>query len=358
MGFDETDTFALAEIPGDSPMEMEKMEEFLKGEGLRRDRNLDYSCGIYDGNHELAAVGSCFKNTLRCLAVSKKYRGQGLMNRIVTHLMEVQVLRGNTRVFLYAKYESADSFRNLGFYEIAEASGTMVFMENKKQGFARYLEGLKADGPAGRQGGENRVAAVVMNANPFTLGHLYLAERAASENERLHLFMVSEDDSLIPFSVRKRLIMEGTRHLPNVTYHDSGPYLISSAVFPSYFQRDEADAVKSQGRLDAAVFIKIAGALGVNRRYIGEEPFSAMTGIYNEILMETLPKAGISCIQIPRIKRDGVPVSASLVRTIIRREAWRELEGLVPESTLAYLTSPEAEPVIRRLKEADCVVHH
>ena len=31
MGFDETDTFALAEIPGDSPMEMEKMEEFLKG---------------------------------------------------------------------------------------------------------------------------------------------------------------------------------------------------------------------------------------------------------------------------------------------------------------------------------------
>ena len=43
-----------------------------------------------------------------------------------------------------------------------------------------------------------KVAAIVMNANPFTLGHQYLVEKAAAENDLVHLFMVSEDASLFP----------------------------------------------------------------------------------------------------------------------------------------------------------------
>ena len=72
-----------------------------------------------------------------------------------------------------------------------------------------------------------------MNANPFTLGHQYLVETAAASCDLLHLFIVSEDSSLVPFSVRKKLVMEGTAHLKNICYHESGPYIISSATFPS-----------------------------------------------------------------------------------------------------------------------------
>ncbi len=80
-----------------------------------------------------------------------------------------------------------------------------------------------------------RIAALVMNANPFTFGHQYLVEKAAAESDILHLFIVSEDQSLVPFSVRKQLVLEGTAHLDNIIYHESDPYIISNATFPSYF---------------------------------------------------------------------------------------------------------------------------
>ena len=78
-------------------------------------------------------------------------------------------------------------------------------MENRKDGFSSYLDQLarsRVEAP--------KVAAIVMNANPFTLGHQYLVEKAAAENDLVHLFMVSEDASLFPYAVRKKLIQEGT----------------------------------------------------------------------------------------------------------------------------------------------------
>ena len=146
-------------------------------------------------------------------------------------------------------------------------------MENRKNGFQEYLANLtktKTDGLS---------AALVMNANPFTLGHQYLVETAASQCHTLHLFLVSEDVSLIPFSVRKKLVLEGISHLPNVVFHNSGPYIISNATFPSYFLKDEESVIKGHAKLDLIVFTKIARALSVTRRYVGEEPFSQVTGI-------------------------------------------------------------------------------
>lgn len=54
------------------------------------------------------------------------------------HPIEVQFERGNMHLFLYTKVKSAPFFRNLGFYEIARVDETMVFMENRKNGFAEY----------------------------------------------------------------------------------------------------------------------------------------------------------------------------------------------------------------------------
>ena len=210
------------------------VDELLTAEGIRRDSNLDYTCGMYDDEMNLIATGSCFGNTLRCMAVSHKHQGEGLMNSIVSHLIEVQFSRGNTHLFLYTKCDSARFFGDLGFYEIARINGQIVFMENKRTGFSSYLNALEKQREVAP-----RIAALVMNANPFTLGHQYLVEKAASENDILHLFIVSEDASLVPFEVRKKLVIEGTSHLKNIRYHDSGPYIISSATFPSYFQKDE-----------------------------------------------------------------------------------------------------------------------
>ena len=67
-------------------------------------------------------------------------------------------------------------------------------------------------------------------ANPFTLGHLSLVERAAKECDTVHLFVLSEEASLVPFDVRWKLVTEGVAHLSNVICHPSGPYMISSAT--------------------------------------------------------------------------------------------------------------------------------
>ena len=329
------------------------VDELLAAEGIRRDANLDYTCGMYDDEMNLIATGSCFGNTLRCMAVSHTHQGEGLMNSIVSHLIEVQFSRGNTHLFLYTKCDSARFFGDLGFYEIARINGQIVFMENKRTGFSSYLNSLEK-----QKESAPRVAALVMNANPFTLGHQYLVEKAASENDILHLFIVSEDASLVPFSVRKKLVMEGTAHLKNIRYHDSGPYIISNATFPSYFQKDEQAVIESHAMLDLTVFTKIASALGINRRYVGEEPTSLVTGIYNQIMSEKLPENGIECVIVPRKENKGTVISASTVRQALKEENWPLLAELVPETTLNYFKSPDARPVIDKIQASENVIHY
>lgn len=328
------------------------VDELLEAEGIRRDANLDYTCAVCDDMGKPIATGSCFGNTLRCFAVSHEHQGEGLLNQVLTHLIEYQCERGNIHLFLYTKEKSAKFFGDLGFYEIARVEGSLVFMENRRDGFPSYLRKLEKSHKEGKS------AALVMNANPFTLGHKYLAETAAANCDTLHLFIVSEDASLVPFSVRKKLVKEGTAHIPNIICHDSGPYIISNATFPSYFLKDKNDVIDNHARLDIAVFKKIAAALGVTARYVGEEPTSVVTGAYNRIMSEELPKAGIECVVVPRKEAEGKPISASTVRSLLKDGKFEELKELVPETTYDYFVSDEAKPVIERIKSAENVVHY
>lgn len=329
-----------------------QLDALLEREGIRKDGNLEYTLGLYDGEGELIATGSVFKNTLRCMAVDSRHQGEGLMNRVVTRLVSYQAQRGIFDLFLYTKCSTAKFFGDLGFYEICRVPGQVVFMENRRDGFVHYLAELGEGGP-----GETR-AAVIMNANPFTLGHRYLVERAAAENDRVHLFVVSEEASLVPFAARYRLVEEGVADLPNVTLHTTGPYMISSATFPSYFLRDSEDVIQAQARLDIQVFQRIAAALGITARYVGEEPFSQVTGIYNTVMAEELGKAGLRCVVIPRREQAGAAISASAVRRLIQEGRMEEMRGLVPETTYRFFTSQEGAETVRRIREAGDVVHY
>ena len=175
-----TDKYTLAQV-----------DALLEQEGIQRDGNLDYICAMFDENYKVIGTGSCFGNTLRCFAVSSAHQGEGLLNQIITHLIEIQCARGNLHLFLYTKIKSSKFFGDLGFYEIARVEDTLVFMENRRDGFGSYLRNLEKTKTEGKS------AALVMNANPFTLGHQYLVEKAAAACDTLHLFVVSEDASQI-----------------------------------------------------------------------------------------------------------------------------------------------------------------
>ena len=136
--------YTLCPISPSDRRACQAMDALLAQEGISRDQNLTYSVGLFDEEGALAATGSLYANTLRCLAVSREHQGEGLMAQIVAHLTEVQLARGNTHLFLYTKCESAKYFAPLGFYEIARVDGRLVFMENRRRGFARYLDGLRA----------------------------------------------------------------------------------------------------------------------------------------------------------------------------------------------------------------------
>ena len=329
-----------------------QVDALLQQEGITRDGNLDYIAAMLDEEGNVIATGSCFGQTLRCFAVSTEHQGEGLLNQIISHLMEYQLSRGNSHLFLYTKVKTAKFFESLGFYEIARVEGTLVFMENRRSGFSGYLKNLEKTARPGLS------AAIVMNANPFTLGHQYLVETAAAQCDTLHLFVLSEDASLVPFSVRKELVRLGTEHLKNVVLHDSGPYMISNATFPSYFLKDAAAVIQGHAKLDLAVFARIAQTLGVTVRYVGEEPNSQVTGIYNSIMEQSLPKYGITCRVIPRKASEGKAISASTVRKALQAGDWETLKILVPQTTLDYFTSPQAEPVLEVIRKADNVVHY
>lgn len=344
--------YSISQVYPDDKQSLAQVDHLLESEGIQRDGNLDYICGMCDEDGRIIATGSCFGATLRCFAVSGDHQGEGLLNEILSHLMEVQYARGNWHLFLYTKVASAKFFGDLGFYEIAKVDNTLVFMENRRCGFLSYLQELEKTRKPGT------AAALVMNANPFTLGHQYLAETAAARCDVLHLFILSEDASLIPFAVRKELVLKGVAHIPNVLVHDSGPYIISNATFPSYFLKDEAAVIEGHAKLDLAVFTRIAQALGVKWRYVGEEPTSLVTGIYNQIMANELPKSGISCQIVPRKQFENRVISASTVRQMLKEGKWEELKNLVPETTYEFFISSAAAPILEVLRRTSNVVHY
>lgn len=180
-------SYSIAQVCPSDSRSMAQIDTLLAREGIQRDANLDYICAMYDDDYNIIATGSCFGSTLRCFAVSHDHQGEGLLNQIVSHLVEVQFQQGHIHLFLYTKISTAKFFGDLGFHEIARVDNTLVFMENRRSGFRRYLQELAQT----RQ--EGRSAALVMNANPFTLGHQYLVETAAANCDVLHLFVLSED---------------------------------------------------------------------------------------------------------------------------------------------------------------------
>ena len=344
--------YALTQVSLSDKRMLAQVDALLVENGITRDANLDYICAMVDEENRVIATGSCFGATLRCFAVSQQHQGEGLLNEVVSHLMEYQMARGYTHLFLYTKIKSAKFFQSLGFYEIARVDGTLVFMENRRNGFPSYLSRLEKTARPGVSG------AIVMNANPFTLGHQYLVETAAGRCDTLHLFLLSEDASLVPFGVRKQLVQAGTAHLKNVVLHDSGPYIISNATFPSYFLKDDAAVIQGHAKLDLTIFVRIARALGVTVRFVGEEPTSQVTGLYNEIMAAQLPENGIDCVILPRKETLGKAISASTVRAALQAGDWQTLSQLVPQTTLDYFRSSEAEPVLRRIRSAEDVVHY
>ena len=197
--------------------------------------------------------------------------------------------------------------------------------------FIQSLQPYKKDG---------RNGSIVMNCNPFTLGHRYLIEYAASRVDNLYIFVVEEDKSYFSFADRIDLVRKGTEDLKNVIVLPSGKFIISATTFPGYFYKDNIKDVTIDCSNDLTIFAQyIAPALGIKIRFAGEEPLDPVTNQYNEGMKEILPQYDIEFQPIARkCDSDGSQViSASRVRNYFESGDLDSLQSIVPPTTYRYL---------------------
>lgn len=341
----DTSMFRLEEVPLKYPASRKAVEAFLNANGLSFDQSIQKYYGVFQGE-KLAAGAGYEKNVIKCAAVSPEFRGEGLLNSLASRIVTDLKNAGHDNIFVFTKPANRVLFEGIAFHPV-ESTRDVLLMESEKNAFRRFLDNLARYRRVGGNG------AVVMNCNPFTLGHRYLVEEAARQSGRLLLFVVEEDLSVFPFAARLRLVREGTADLDNVMVIPGGPYMVSAATFPSYFLGDASLAAKAHTELDMTIFGKhIAPAAGVKRRFAGEEPYSPVTRLYNNAMTDLLPAFGVGITVIPRKLQSGEAISASRVRRLLAAGNIEATRDLVPETTYRYLSSPEAEPVRRKLAKA------
>ena len=312
----------IQELPLRVPTFRRKVEDFLGSNGLRLGE-VDLYLAVLSEDGAILAGGGLQRDILQCLAVSAEARSLGLSVPLISRLISVASDRGYTNVKVFTKPENRAVFESLGFRLLAEAPKA-ILLENGRglEDYCNYLRGHRATG------------VILMNANPFTLGHRYLVEQAESRN--LVVIPVKEDVSRFSYAERLSMIRSGCGDLADVV--EGSDYQISAATFPTYFLKDLSDAAETQMRLDIDLFGRhIAPAIGARVRFVGSEPADPLTARYNALMRELLPKYGVKVVEIPRLTDAEGPVTATRVRALLDAGSFKAASALTPASTWPYL---------------------
>lgn len=306
--------------------------KIVTSENLRVEHHLSYTAGVYAGE-KLVATGSLQHNVIKEIAILPTYQGGEVFNQLLSHLMSELSNRGFYHYFVFTKPMYQETFEHIGFQKVA-GTAEACLLEKGNQSIAEFVKffskkALKTD---------QQVGCVVMHANPFTNGHLYLIETAARDCAQVVVFVVEADEGMFSYEDRLALVKAGTRHLANVRVYGGGAYMVNFATFPSYFIEEEDRVIHYQTVLDATIFKeKIAPAIHCTVRYVGEEPLSHTTNLYNQALKEVLlPEIQVEAI--PRKKSlTGKVISASKVREMIEAGESEELTDFVPATTRTFI---------------------
>lgn len=362
-----------------TPRQRQRIEAFLKRNGLRFD-DMHYYAAITDDDGEMIAGGGLKGNVIKCVAVDDAHKGEAIANTLISHLIAHANEEGHSNVMLFTKPKNRQLFESLSFRLLAEApeavlmetgiggiNNTVEALKKIREESEKYKEYNKECKENNKECKENSEeckeeektnlnittpqhlntstpqplttttplrGVVVMNCNPFTLGHRYLIEQAAKQVERLFVMVVREDCSLFAYAERKAMVEQGVAHLKNVTVIDGSEYAISQATFPTYFLKRLDDAADTQMLLDLDLFRRhIAPALGTTVRFVGTEPTDRLTRRYNQLMHEVLADVR----ETARLEKKGNAVSASRVRKAMEQGDMSTIRQLVPPTTLPYI---------------------
>lgn len=341
------------------PRQRRRIEQFLGDNGLRLD-DVDYYATLVDETtDEIVAGGGLKGGVIKCVAVAEGHKGEAVANQIVSHLIAQANADGHQCVKLFTKPQNQKMFESMSFRLLAEAPKA-ILMETGIGGIRKYSEELRVKSeesnselhyitsttpqpvklhhlnPSPQQPIMPQSGIIIMNCNPFTLGHRYLIEQAAQQVETLYILVVREDCSMFSYDERKAMIVRGVAHINNVVVCDGSEYSISATTFPTYFLKSLSDASDTQMTLDIDLYRRhIATALGATVRFVGTEPDDPLTRRYNELMKSMLPDVR----EVARLQQSGVAVSASRVRKAIVENHLALAARLVPPTTVPYIVA-------------------
>jgi [citrate (pro-3S)-lyase] ligase len=355
MTFEDTD-FRQETLDLDNPFDVKLVKDFLSEQGFEYDPSeVECSMIVYNLKGELVGTGSHLGRILKYVCVASKFRDTTAFALIVTYMTE-KLLKKYKHTFVFTRPENSVRFSGLGYTEIASAPPLFSLLEFGFESiftYQDYLYTLKVPAKTAD------VAAIVVNCNPFTNGHKFLIEKAAAENEIVYLFVVEEDLSAFPFAVRWKLIEKGIAHLKNVVMVRGGMYIVSGAIFPAYFLKNETinDVMQRQAELDVKIFANyVVPVMGIKKRYVGTEKYCATTAAYNQAMKTILPDYGVEIVEVTRkaigLEADNSPdyISASKVRDAIKKDKLEELIDFLPDSTRDFLFSDESLDIRLKIK--------
>lgn len=352
MSFENTD-YRYEKIDLENPFDVKLVKEFLAKQNFDYNvAEVDSTMILYNLNRKIIGTGSYKSKTLKFVAVAPEFRETTAFADIVTFLSN-QLLEKYQHTFVFTRPEKAKLFEGIGYTEIARAEPLYAVLEfgyHTIKNYQDYLKSVKSTLAT------EKVAAIVVNCNPFTNGHKYLIEKASEENDVVYVFVVEENLSVFPFELRWKLIEKGISHLKNVIMVKGGEYIVSGGIFPSYFLKNEKidEITEKQSEIDVKIFAKyVVPVLNIKKRYIGTENYCVTTAAYNRSMQKFLPKNGVEVVEILRktaISENNY-ISASKVRDAIKNNTLESVLDFLPDSTRDFLLSDDAKEIIEKIKK-------
>lgn len=304
------------------------LEEFLLDKEVIYE-DVDASYVIRDAGDIIATV-SVKKNLIKFFYIDKEYQGEGLAIELINSALEDIISKGYRTYFVFTKAKNENIFTSLSM-DVIEKTEDVVLLEGGFFKYADWIQNIKKDLD------KDEYSAIVMNANPLTLGHEYLVDKALEEARDLIIFVLEEDASYFSAKDRYEIVKNHYHNNDRVHVYKSGPYIISRATFPTYFLKKDTDKLKVYTELDAKIFAKrIAKDLNIKKRYFGTEPIDKVTEKYNEMMKKILFEYGVESEFIERKKINDEYISASKLRDGIETD-FESIKKYLSQDVYEYL---------------------
>lgn len=316
--------------------EFNRVEQFLKKFSLKLDSNLTKTLYLENENNDIIGTISCQDYIIKDLAVDSNYQNENISNLLINEILNHFRINNIHNYQVFTKPEYKNIFLSFGFKMIVETDkvimleGGVYFIDDKINEIKNTLNNR-----FGYIDNNSDLAAIVINGNPITNGHMYLIEEASKLHKMVVLFVVEEDKSEFTFQERFSMAYLSTIRLGNVCVIPSSKYIVSSLTFPSYFL-DENEVQEQYSKVDALIFKNyFMKQLFIKKRYVGSESKSKMI-TYNQTLSEILAE---QLVIVNRLSEDGEVISASKVRYLLKNNFIDEALKYVPKEVTLILRS-------------------